>query len=287
MLKTALLFSLALVLCPLPVQADAHHDTDANKALVQSMLQDVFAERNAAAVPTYFTEDYIQHNAMLPSGSATIVAFLERPRDPNAPPPQPSDQHRIIAEGDLVATHSTLYSFGPVPLVAFDIFRIEDGRIAEHWDNLIPLAESPNPAGRTQVDGATDVTDLDQTDSNKALVVELLERMFIGGERLDITQYISPTTYLQHNPDAGDGLQGLQALMAMNAERGLSMRYDALELVVAEGNFVLTAASGAMGEQPTAFYDLWRLEGGLIVEHWDVIAPIETENLPENYPGKF
>ncbi|MDP5360178.1 MAG: ester cyclase, partial [Paracoccaceae bacterium] len=75
----------------------------------------------------------------------------------------------------------TYYNFGPEPMVAFDVFRIENGKIAEHWDNLIPLRDEPNPAGRTQVDGATEVTDLDQADANKALVIDLLERMFIGG----------------------------------------------------------------------------------------------------------
>jgi predicted SnoaL-like aldol condensation-catalyzing enzyme len=75
--------------------------------------------------------------------------------------------------------------------------------------------------------------------------------------------------------------------MADNAAKGLKMRYDEIGIVVAEGNFVLTGASGALGETPTAFYDLWRLEDGLIVEHWDIIAPIQTENLPNGYPGKF
>lgn len=262
-------------------------DVAANKQLVMDMMQNVFAARNADAVDTYFTEDYIQRNPMLPSGSAVIKQFLSRPVDPNAPTPPPSDLHRIIGEGDLVATHSTYYNFGPEPMVAFDVFRIENGKIAEHWDNLIPLRDEPNPAGRTQVDGATEVTDLDQADANKALVIDLLERMFIGGERLDITQYINPALYLQHNPDAGDGLEGLQALMQANAAAGMKMQYDEIGIVVAEGNFVLTGASGALGEQPTAFYDLWRLEDGLIVEHWDIIAPIQTANLPEGYPGKF
>jgi predicted SnoaL-like aldol condensation-catalyzing enzyme len=241
----------------------------------------------ARAVETYFAEDYIQRNPMVPSGTAPIIAFLSRPVDANAPARPANEMHRIIAEGDLVATHSTLYSLGPKPLVAFDVFRIEDGKIAEHWDNLIPRRAAPNAAGRTQVDGSSDVTDLDLTDANKALVVDLVEKMFIGGARIDITQYINPASYAQHNPDAGDGLQGLQKLMADNAAKGLKMRYDEIGIVVAEGNFVLTGASGALGETPTAFYDLWRLEDGLIVEHWDIIAPIQTENLPNGYPGKF
>lgn len=262
-------------------------DVAANKQLVLDMMQNVFAARDAAAVDTYFTEGYIQRNPMLPSGSATIKNFLSRPVDADAPTPPPTELHRIIGEEDLVATHSTYYNFGPEPMVAFDVFRIEDGRIAEHWDNLIPLRTEPNPAGRTQVDGGTEVTDLDQTEANKALVTELLEHMFIGGEQIDITQYINPALYHQHNPDAGDGLQGLQALMQANAAAGMKMRYDEIGIVVAEGNFVLTGAAGALGDQPTAFYDLWRLEDGLIVEHWDIIAPIQTENLPEGYPGKF
>jgi predicted SnoaL-like aldol condensation-catalyzing enzyme len=282
MLKTISTTLGAVALSASAVWADA-----ANKDLVINMMTDVFAARDARAVETYFAEDYIQRNPMVPSGTAPIIAFLSRPVDANAPARPANEMHRIIAEGDLVATHSTLYSLGPKPLVAFDVFRIEDGKIAEHWDNLIPRRAVPNAAGRTQVDGSSDVTDLDLTDANKALVVDLVEKMFIGGARIDITQYINPASYAQHNPDAGDGLQGLQKLMADNAAKGLKMRYDEIGIVVAEGNFVLTGASGALGETPTAFYDLWRLEDGLIVEHWDIIAPIQTENLPNGYPGKF
>lgn len=273
--------ALAFVITPV------HADTATNKQLVRDMVQNVFIARDVGAVDTYFTETYIQRNPMLPSGSATVKKFLSRPEDTSAADVRPNETHRMIAEGDLVATHSTYYNFGETPLVAFDIFRIEEGRIAEHWDNLAPLRTDPNPAGRTQTDGATEITDLDKTDANKALVVELLERAFIGGERLDITKFISPVKYLQHNPDAGDGLKGLQALMAANAAKGMKIRYDTIGIVVAEGNFVLTGVAGARGDEPTAFYDLWRLEDGLIVEHWDVIAPIQTENLPAGYPGKF
>lgn len=260
-------------------------DVATNKEIVTNMVAEVFGARDVDAVDRYFTPDYIQRNPMVPSGSAVIKKFISAPIEGASAPP--NERHRIIGEGDLVATHSTLYGFGPVPLVAFDIFRVEDGRIAEHWDNLTPLREERNPAGRSQTDGWTEVTDLDKTAENKALVIELIEKMFIGGERLDVTQYINPAKYLQHNPDAGDGLKGLQELMAANAAKGLKIRYDEIGIIVAEGNFVLTGVAGARGDTPTAFYDLFRLEDGLIVEHWDVISAIQTENLPDGYPGKF
>ena len=283
MLKSLTIAVGALTVCA----TTAFSDVTANKEIVRNMVEEVFVGRNVDAVDTYFTETYIQRNPMLPSGSAVIKKFLSKQADAEPADARPNELHRVIGNSDLVATHSTYYNLGETPLVAFDIFRIEDGRIAEHWDNLQPLLNAPNPAGRTQTDGWAEVTDLDRTAENKALVIELLEKMFIGGERLDVTQYINPAKYLQHNPDAGDGLQGLQELMAANAAKGLKIRYDEIGIVVAEGNFVLTGVAGARGDTPTAFYDLFRLEDVLIVEHWDVIAPIQTENLPDSYPGKF
>ena len=267
--------------------SSAYADVAANKKLVLEMMTNVFAARDASAVDTYITEDYIQRNPMIPSGSAPIKKFLSKPVDPNAPKSPPNVRHRIIGEGDLIATHSTLYNFGPKPLVVFDVFRIENGRIAEHWDNMTPLADKPNPSGRTQTDGETEITDLDKTVSNKAKVLELVDRMFIKGEKIDVTQYINPNKYIQHNSMAGDGLEGLGKLMKEMAAKGIKMIYSKVGISVAEGNFVLVGSEGTLGDRPTAFYDLFRLEDGLIVEHWDVIAEIQTDNLPEGYPGKF
>lgn len=271
-------------LCALGLGAGAAlADPASNKQLVIDAISNTLLRGDPSAVETYFADPYIQHNHRLPSGVAALKAMAGKlPGDPDAM----FEPIRIIAEGDLVATHSVITSFGP-PLVAFDVFRIENGKIVEHWDNLQPLAADPNPSGRTQIDGATQVTDLDQTQANKAKVTELIEKMFIGGEKIDITQYISPTTYIQHNTMAGDGLEGLGKLMAEMKKQGLSMRYSKLALVVAEGNFVLTGAEGLIGDTPTAFYDLFRLEDGLIVEHWDVIADMPSGDLPPNYPGKF
>ena len=57
--------------------------------------------------------------------------------------------------------------------------------------------------------------------------------------------------------------------------------------MIGEGNFVLTMSEGTLGEDPTAFYDLFRIEDGLIVEHWDVIAPMPAADALHNEAGKF
>jgi len=259
-------------------------DTAANKQIVIDGMTNAFMRGNAEAVDTYFADPYTQHNPVAASGVDALKGLLaQMPGNPEgvfAPA-------RIIAEGNRVATHSVYENFGPVPLVAFDIFRIEDGKIVEHWDNMIPLADEPNPSGRTQIDGETEVTDLDQTDANKAIILEFIDRALVKGEQVDFTQYINPAKYLQHNPQVADGLDGFGAFMQQMAEQGIVMAYTQSPLVVAEGNFVLVGSEGTFGGEATAFFDLFRLEDGLIVEHWDVISDMPSGDLPEGYPGKF
>jgi len=262
----------------------ANADTAANKELVIKGLTEVLIQGNAEAVDTYFADPYIQHNPMAASGVEALKGLVSKmPGNPDGV----FEPARIIAEGDLVVTHYVYENFGPVPLVAFDVFRIDNGKIVEHWDNMIPLAEAPNASGRTQVDGESAVTDLVQTAENKAKVEDFITRALIKGEQVDYTQYINPAKYLQHNPQVADGLEGFGAFMQYLGENEISFYYTDLHMLVAEGNFVFAASEGVFGDKPTAYFDLFRLEDGLIVEHWDVIADMPSGDLPAGYPGKF
>ena len=201
-------------------------------------------------------------------------------------PPQgfKADVIRAFEDGEYVFTHTEYDFFGPK--VGFDVFRFEEGLIVEHWDNLLDV-QKPNPSGHTQFDGATEVRDWDKTAANKETVRALIEKVFMNGEMDKIATYINPTTYIQHNPNVPDGLEGLGSAMKMMAEQGMTMEYDKIHQVLGEGNFVLTMSEGKLGGQPTAYYDLFRLENGQIVEHWDVIAPIPPKSEWKNENGKF
>lgn len=259
-------------------------DLDTNKQIVIDGMTNAFVRGNIDAVDDYFADPYTQHNPLAASGVDALKGLLSHlPGNPEGA----FEPIRIIAEDDLVVTHSVYENFGPVPLVAFDVFRIDNGKIVEHWDNMSPVAEQPNPSGRTQIDGETAVTDLDKTAENKALVEDFINRVLIKGEKVDFTNYINPEKYLQHNTQAGDGLEGLGAFLQYLGENDIAFYYTDLAMVVAEGNFVFAAAEGVFGEQPTAYFDLFRLEDGRIVEHWDVIADMPSGELPEGYPGKF
>ena len=255
------------------------------KEIVLNALTALFVNFDPEAARPLLAEDYIQHNPAVPTGAEAVLDFLPALKEMGLT----ATPHRILAEGDLVVVHSTYenaQAFGAEKLAAFDVFRVEDGKVAEHWDNLqpyVPASETAN--GNSLVDGATEITDLDKTAENKALVENLVNDVLMGAAPQNIGQYISSETYIQHNPQIDNGLDGVSAAFAALAEAGQSIAYSEVHLVVAEGNFVFTASEGTFGDTPTAFYDLFRVEDGLVVEHWDVIQEIPTEWAHEN--GKF
>ena len=258
-------------------------DNATNKAFVIEALTETLVKGNADAVDTYFDPSYIQHNPDVPNGTDAFKGMVSAVKANGG---IQAEIVRAIADDDMVALHVRYTGFGPKPVIAFDVFRLENGKIVEHWDNL--LEEQPaNPSGHTQIDGATEITDLYKTDANKLKIEEFLTRAMINHEQVDITQYISPVTYVQHNPMVADGLEGFGAFMGEMAKKGVTMEYSKVHKVIGEGNFVLTMSEGAFAGEPQSFYDLFRLEDGLIVEHWDIIVPMPGADAKHNEAGKF
>lgn len=244
----------------------------------------VFADKNAIDIDAHFSEPYIQHNQSVPTGLAAFKGLVDQAVVQN--PAFNYDPIRVIIDGDIGIVHGLYTGFGPAPLVAFDVFRVENGRVVEHWDNLAPVAE-PNASGRTQTDGATEVTDLDQTEANKSLVRSFMTEVLIGGDFARLPEFFDGDNYLQHNSNIADGLSGLSAGLQALADAGVQMRIETLHFLHGEGNFVLAMSEGDISGQPTAFYDLFRVENGKIAEHWDVISPILPDAEAANTNGKF
>ena len=226
-------------------------------------------------------EKYIQHNLAVGDGLAGFGEIMK------AAPPQgfKANVVRAFQDGDFVFTHTEYDFFGPK--AGFDVFRFENGKIVEHWDNLSEVTP-PNPSGRTQFDGTTELSDLDKTETNKKVVTQFAEEVLVSGKMNNLTTLVNPEKYIQHNSGVADGLDGLGAALKYFAENGLVMEYHKIHKVLGEGNFVLTISEGKFGKgDHVAFYDLFRLENGQIVEHWDVIQPIPEKSEWKNTNGKF
>ncbi|WP_299922783.1 nuclear transport factor 2 family protein [uncultured Pelagimonas sp.] len=251
--------------------------------LVLAAVAAIFTDFDVDTAKGLLAPDYIQHNTAVPTGADPILGFIPGLEQSGIA----LTTHRVLSEGDMVVLHNTYanaQAFGAETLVAFDVFRVQDGRVVEHWDNLqVPPTETAS--GRSMTDGPTEVVDLDLTGENKALVKGFIADVLHGGAPERITTYISPELYLQHNPLVGDGLDGLGAALTAMAEAGQAMAYSETHIVVGQGNFVFAASEGTIGDTPTAFFDLFRVADGKIVEHWDTVSEIPADMAHEN--GKF
>jgi predicted SnoaL-like aldol condensation-catalyzing enzyme len=223
---------------------------------------------------------YIQHNLAVGDGLAGFGAVLQALPKGSAK----VNTVRVFQDGPFVFAHTDYNFFGPK--VGFDIFRFEDGKIVEHWDNLQEKAPA-NPSGHSQTDGATELTDLDKTQANKTLVRGFVDDILVNGQLDKLAGYFDGNHYIQHNPQIGDGLSGLgQALEAL-AKAGITMRYHRVHQVLGEGNFVLVVSEGSFADKPTSFYDLFRVQNGKIAEHWDTLETIPAKAEWKNNNGKF
>lgn len=118
----------------------ANADLEKNKAIVLDFFKKVFIEHEVDAGLLNFRPDYIQHNPNVPTGLEAVRGAFKMGIGKVS-----TDIKRVIAEGDLVVVHHH-FKFDPnsLGLAVVDIFRIEDGKIAEHWDVMTPVPEKPN-----------------------------------------------------------------------------------------------------------------------------------------------
>jgi predicted SnoaL-like aldol condensation-catalyzing enzyme len=249
-----------------------------NKEKVVALLNTI--ETGAQEPVGYINPNkYIQHNLGVADGLAGFGELLGQLPEGSAK----VEVQRVFEDGDYVFAHTKYNFFGPK--VGFDIFRFENGLIVEHWDNLQEITEE-TASGRTQWGGPSEIKDLDKTDENREVVEKLIKDVFLGAAPEKVGEYISSEQYDQHNPAVGDGLDNMLAAFQALAEAGTPMQVTKNHRIFAEGNFVLSVSEGNFNGH-VAYYDLFRLEDGKIVEHWDTIELIPDESEWKNSNGKF
>ena len=107
--------------------------TAASRELITRFYTEFFNRHKTEAALTYVKEDYIQHNPGVGQGRAALIeAFAEKFKNE---PDFHLNIEMIIAENDMVAVYlKNIGSDGNEKCKLVDIYRIEDGMLAEHWD---------------------------------------------------------------------------------------------------------------------------------------------------------
>lgn len=251
----------------------------ARKDRIRALLKGI-ETGDAASVKVVNERQYIQHNPQTHEGSEGLAALFKRlsKTSPRV------NIVRIFEDGDFVFAH-TEYDFTSSN-IGFEIFRFQNDQAVEHWDN-IQQRLGPNPSGHSMVDGQTEVRDPDLTEINRALVRSFVKDVLVDRRLEKLGDYISGEQLTQHNPFIADGLAALRKALEARSETGFQLEYKANHRILAEGDFVLSVSEGFLSGEHSSFFDLFRVSGQQIVEHWDTIEAIAPRSEWKNDNGKF
>jgi predicted SnoaL-like aldol condensation-catalyzing enzyme len=258
--------------------------SDTLGANARRAMIDIFRKKDPTSVERYFAEPFKQHDPNLADGLAGMKSFAAEIADSSA---ADITIYRTLVDGDFVLLHSRYQGvrhYGG-PAIAFDLFRFKDGKIVEHWGGQAS-EKPPNASGRTEVDGPTEVLDREKTEANRTLVRTYRETVMVSLRFDRIEEFIEGARYAQHASKIGDGIAQLRARIASVAKEGGQLHLTPRRFV-ADGNFVLVLSEGDLPSGPTALYDLFRVENGKIVEHWDVLTPIPPRGQWKSQNGPF
>ena len=154
-MKSALLFGLLLTCAAIPVafaQGDPPGEL-ANRATVEAFYRAAFIERDAEVAASLMTPAFIQHHPAIPDGVAGMESYIDgmRAQQPEAR----REIKRVLTDGAYVIVQGHFTKDAEDPgAVTGDIFRLEDGRIAEQWGIVHPITPSPDPGNSNDVFGS-------------------------------------------------------------------------------------------------------------------------------------
>lgn len=265
---------------------------DQNKATILRVYDEIFGQGKTELVSGLFSKNYIQHNPMVPNGPEGLIGYVKTLKSQRLAPVL-TIKH-ILADGDLVAVHwhsSTTPENESTGQAGFDLFRLDNGTIVEHWD-MIQNVSAKTASGNSMfsdlykyANGSQNLTE-EQEEANKQLVIKAYDGVFNGRQLGLLDQFWAGKDYIQHNPQIANGTEGLKASFDSIFPKGSMMQ---IHHALADGDLVFTHShSLSPGDDKEneftglAIGDLFRVVDGKIVEHWDVIQPVPATTASGN-----
>jgi predicted SnoaL-like aldol condensation-catalyzing enzyme len=265
----------------------------ANKQLFFDMWRTVLNAGHLEVADELVAGDYIQHSPFQLSGREALKdTFSVIPRSDVIPETIRPAPVAIVAEGDLVVFVAVEElpepdESGTYTTTHFNMFRVVDGQLAEHWhpDRTPPCPDLPSAAngGPQPVTGASGRAQyalLDAADPklarNKRLVFDVWRQLVDAG-REEVADLYLAEDYIQHNPNAATGREGAKAYFSTQDDLPIetSIRQD-LVAMVAEGDLVVQVLRVELPNPymdgdtyTTTWFDMFRIENEQLAEHWD------------------
>ena len=184
---------------------------------------------------------------------------------------------RMFADGDYVFLHTReMPAAGGEPIVNMELIRAGDPRLGVGRHFVSTPARTRVNQDPTMIGGGREVTDLEATRINKSRVRMFIRDILVSNRFQLFEEYIDPANFYSHNPRIGGDGDAFLELLRQEASCDQPLFYPRAQKIVGQGNFVAAFMHIKFRGAPYAACDLFRLEGGMIVEHWDVAEPLSS-----------
>ncbi len=219
-----------------------------NRALVSKAIDELFVSKDITAADRYWADPYLQHNPIARSGVGTFRTLMGSLISSASFSYQ---RYLTLAECDLAVVYGRYSQSG----VIFDMFRVRDDKIIEHWDS------DSNQASEATELGTIDLTA--PSAAHRQLFLDLAAVVLVGADRARVSEYLRDD-YLDHRNKETAGPSALATMLTSE-----NIVYTRVHHVIADGNFVFALSEGKRGTTNYGFYDLFRAEANQFVERWD------------------
>ena len=113
---------------------------ETNKQIAITAYQRIFGDLDVTGVDEYMSKDFLQHNPTTADGPEGVKALVQMFISQGVPKQKIVFKH-VVADGDIVFLHSR-YEMAGKEWRFIDIYRIENGKLAEHWDAMMQMPDN-------------------------------------------------------------------------------------------------------------------------------------------------
>jgi predicted SnoaL-like aldol condensation-catalyzing enzyme len=254
-----------------------------------NLFREVLEARHLELANKYLASDFIQHNPNAANGLAALKQFFSAQ---NTPPKeiQPNIQRKVVAllaEGDMAIIVSPRELTDPKDKTAkytttgFDMYRIKNGKVVEHWDAALRNANLPAAAYSPVIVDPRPAEELARSadkklEANKMVIVNTW-RDVIEARHPELIEKYFASSFVQHAPTMAPGLEGIKNMVSRGQVQPIAPKVKRqMTAMIAEGDFVAVVVpreypdpKDATKKYTTAGLELYRIQNGRIVEHWD------------------
>jgi predicted SnoaL-like aldol condensation-catalyzing enzyme len=242
--------------------------TAATRAVVERFVDEFYTRKDVkGAFETFVVADSTQHNPGLEDGRAAAqTALIPMFATSGAQ----FDVKHVLVDGNMALVH--LFGRGdPKTLGAavVDLYRLRSGLVVEHWDVIQPIAPGTDPLAGLGAYSASG-----ETAKNRVVMRHFVETLYRDKQVASAYRNFVAPDFTEHSPGRPAGRDAaIAALAPLFSSASASFT---VEHMLVDGNFAAVHYRGRIDSQGpgAAVAEIFRLQGGKIVEHWDVFQPI-------------